>query len=344
MRDEWEGSSHSQAAQAPAYVAMKKHTVDGDMCDGCHAPLAAYADAKASAVNEGVTCDVCHTIKDVEMGPERATYTLAVHDMVRYGPLCDAKEHYFHRMGCSPLHESAELCAACHQLQITSSTGEPIGVFTSYADWKAGPYAADDTPCQSCHMPGEVAPVAEGEPERDNVPNHSFFGKDRDLRQRAATMTVTAEPAGAQIAVTVTIENSGAGHYIPSGLPARRVLLRVRTVGPKGDVDRAESVYGRILVDESGIEVPFYRAVRVQADTRIGPKQSAEKTATLEAPATGKVVVELVWRSFAHAVAEAVSLPMTEVTDEVMAEVTIPFGAVTANGRGKLPETVTVKR
>jgi hypothetical protein len=344
MRDEWEGSSHSQAAVAPAYVAMKAQSVDGDACDECHAPLAIYSDAKASAVREGVTCDVCHTIQDVEMGPERASFTLAVHDMVRYGPLCDAKEHYFHRMGCSPLHQSAELCSSCHQLQITSPSGEAIPVFTTYSDWKAGPYAADDTPCQSCHMPGEVASVAEGEPERDGVPHHSFFGKERDLRQRAVTMTVTAKADGPKIAVTVTIDNSGAGHFVPSGLPARRLILRARTVGPNGDVDAVETVYGRILVDEGGREVPFYRAVRVQADTRIGPNKTAESTVQLNAPDSGELVVELVWRSIAHSVADVVSLPLSEVTDEVMSSASIRFGAVTAGGRGKLPKTVTVKK
>ena len=67
--------------------------------------------------------------------------------MVKFGPRCDLKDHYFHRMGCSPEHKEAEMCGACHWW-------EPKGVpvFTEYADWKAGP-AREGKPCQDCHMP-----------------------------------------------------------------------------------------------------------------------------------------------------------------------------------------------
>ena len=114
-------------------------------------------------------------------GADGGNFRLAVDDMVKYGPRCDLKDHYFHRMGCSPEHREAALCGACHWWE-----PKGIPVFTEYADWKAGPEAAKGTQCQDCHMPKERAAIAVGSPVRTGVPHHGLLGLAQDLARARA--------------------------------------------------------------------------------------------------------------------------------------------------------------
>src|SRR5690606_1667129 len=121
-------------------------------------------------------------------------------------PRCDLEDHYFHRMGCSPEHTKAELCGTCHWW-------EPRGipVLTEYADWKAGPQAAQGMQCQNCHMPEERAQLAEGSPVRTGVPHHGLLGVADDLRQRALGLQVTVSRTDGALAAAITIKNNNAG-------------------------------------------------------------------------------------------------------------------------------------
>jgi hypothetical protein len=325
MRTEWQTSAHASAATAVGYVAARAQAGTPRHCDGCHAPLAAYLGADDPAAREGVTCDVCHNIKTVTVAAQRGRFALEVYDMVKYGPLCDADDHYFHRMGCSPLHGEAELCGACHQLVTPGAGTDALPVLTTYADWKSGPYAEDGVTCQVCHMPGVRAVVAEGSPARGNVPNHDFFGGPDRLRQRAIGLAVEATGTGETIVLDVKVANARAGHYVPSGLPARRLLVRAELVSADGSrLARDERWLGRKLVDARGAEVPFYRAVRVAEDTRIGPKQERRERLELRSAEAGVVVVQVRWRAYAPAIAEV--LELAEVADELMAEVELRVG------------------
>jgi cytochrome c554/c'-like protein len=329
MASEWKGSAHAGSAADPVYLAMRGTAgVDGAACDRCHVPLAEYAPA-APAAREGVTCDVCHTLRPAPVGPEGPLrqFHLAVDDMVKYGPLCDAKDHYFHRMGCSPVHERASFCAACHQREIRVGGGG-LKIYTTYEEWAAGPDAADDVQCQSCHMPGDRAEVAEGEGERDGVPHHGFLGRDRDLRQQALELEAAVAGGGRSgpLVVVVTVENSGAGHMVPTGFPGRRVALRVRVLDAAAQlVDSAERGYQRRLVDDTGAEVPYTRAIRVADDNRLKPRERRAERFQLTAPGGGRGTVEiaLVWQALSPPLATA--LHVRKPDEEVMATLTLPY-------------------
>jgi hypothetical protein len=146
MYDEWETSGHAAAMTSSLYKTSVADAKDAT-CDRCHSPLAALA-AKDIVAEEGVTCDVCHTLREPNPTKDGGSFRLAVDDMVKYGPRCDLKDHYFHRMGCSKEHSEAQICGSCHWWE-----PKGIPVFTEYADWKAGPAAAKGLQCQGCHMP-----------------------------------------------------------------------------------------------------------------------------------------------------------------------------------------------
>jgi len=163
MFGEWQKSAHARSASSRVFAAMRT-TARDDNCYVCHQPLANYA-APPSAAKEGVTCDVCHTLRSVkniepfdsdgfaldEPGPK---FGLSVQDPIRYGPYCELEDHYFHRMGCSPLHRKSELCAACHQ-----SRWDGRGIYTTYREWQGTRYARRGVQCQDCHGPVQTMKV-----------------------------------------------------------------------------------------------------------------------------------------------------------------------------------------
>jgi hypothetical protein len=298
MYDEWESSAHARAATSTAYRAAVAAAND-PTCDRCHAPLAEPT-AHDIVATEGVTCDVCHTLRPHAPAANPAALRLAIDDVVKYGPRCDLPDHYFHRMGCSPEHKQAVLCGACHWWQ---PGGLPV--FTEYADWRAGPAA--DTACQTCHMPAGRAALAVGSPVRDGVPHHGMLGVASDLRRRALALEVASrdDAAADRLVVDVTLTNAGAGHHVPAGLPERRLAVRV-AVG--GELQTRE--LGRVLVDAAGAEAPFWRAVRVASDTRIAPR--AAWRGRFEFRTRGAVAVDVVERSLSDVVARELGVEVEE--------------------------------
>ncbi len=140
---EWKLSAHAQAERSTLYQAMrsKAESAEASGCDRCHAPLAAVA---PSVAGEGVGCDTCHSIRQADARVEGGGYVLSLTDNVKYGPLCDAKAHYFHKMGCSPLHNESMLCAGCHLwYRRSGAEGDRVGtevpVFTEYHEWAKSP-------------------------------------------------------------------------------------------------------------------------------------------------------------------------------------------------------------
>lgn len=334
MYDEWTTSAHARASSSDTYQRMRRDAKDA-ACDGCHAPLAARLGTDR-VVTEGVTCDVCHNIKAVELQRTGSTFPLELDDRVKYGPLCDAEDHYFHRMGCSPLHQQSKLCAACHLYYRVLPGGGELPVFTEHDEWKAGPYK--NRSCQTCHMPGSRAEVANGEGERDGVSNHGLLGATGELRKRALRAKARISVVDGKLAVTVDVHNVQAGHHVPTGLPARRIIVRATTITAEGALHAsAERRFGRHLVDARGAPAPFYLATAVAADDRIAPKQAQQASLVVAAPAQGELQLEVAWRALDPDI--AARLAIDEVDEQTLLKATVAL----APARG-LPRTVELAR
>lgn len=306
MFQEWQGSPHARSGSSPVLAAMRTAVRAGG-CDRCHQPLASYAVSR-SAAGEGVTCDVCHTLKSVTIvpagadEPEGPDFWLAVAEPVRYGPYCELEDHYFHRMGCSPLHRRSELCAACHQ-----SRGD-AGRYATYAEWRATRYATRGVQCQDCHMPATRAPIAEGGAVRERVADHAIAPR----AGAGLALEVTARSEGEAIAVTAAVENRGAGHHLPTGSPDRRLVLLARALDPSGrEVALAEASFGRVLLDRAGRVAPHHaEGTRAGEDSRIPAGGRAVRVLRLSpAPPEGRLRIELVRRPLDPAIASAVGVP-----------------------------------
>ncbi|MBA3392612.1 MAG: hypothetical protein H0T89_08210 [Deltaproteobacteria bacterium] len=333
MFDEWERSGHANAASSALYKTAQAAAND-PTCDRCHAPIAIAAPHDVVA-QEGVTCDVCHTLREPVPSVAGGAFRLAIDDMVKYGPRCDLPDHYFHRMGCSKEHRQAELCGSCHWW-------EPAGipVFTEYRDWRDSPAGKANRPCQSCHMPGDRAVVATGSPARKGVPHHGFMG--RELRRHALELRVTLSDREGGLEVAIELHNLGDGHTVPTGLPERRIEVVVHVTDAAGGVlhdERAE--YGRVLADATGNEVAFWRATQVLRDSRIPASGSVRWPVAVTAPAAGRVRVEVVYRGVARAIAQQLALRDVETVPLLSADVA--FEAPRRGVRATLPRTRIVK-
>lgn len=321
--EEWSSSAHARSGTSRAYARLHAE-VGGEGCDSCHRPLVDVLGSEDARAREGVSCDVCHGITQVKPERPAAKWSLDLSTGVRYGPLCDAKDHYFHRMGCSPLHEKSEVCAACHSLTWTAPTGAVIPVLSEYEEWKASAFAAQDMSCQFCHMPSREAEVAKGAGTREGVSSHAFLSDALDLRRDALVLQVQAKASDEdRVQVSLRMTNR-AGHALPSGFPGRQVVIEARALNSAGEaMDRAEYVLARTLADDSAQEVPFHRATQVLHDTRIPSRETREHELTLSAPSQGTLVVEARWRKLSPALAQQLG---DEVREQALLSAEIKLG------------------
>jgi mono/diheme cytochrome c family protein len=190
---EWQGSLHARTASPGTMgqlVNAKPAFVAG--CQRCHMPLAEQlpgaAGFDADLRSEGVTCAGCHVRGWTRRGPPRAGDSRLLEDP-SYPFVVDAA------------YERSDLCLPCHQLPPTELVeGRPL--LDTYREWLEGPYMARGIQCQHCHMP-----------ER----KHAWKGAhDAATVKQGVKLQATAQRAGGRVKVTVSIENVGAGHYLPT--------------------------------------------------------------------------------------------------------------------------------
>jgi hypothetical protein len=192
-------------------------------------------------------------------------------------------------------------------------------------------------------MPAVLGDVAAGWDKKVPLANHGFMGEGADLRRHALAMKLTVEDRSGRLHADVDVKNEAAGHKVPTGLPGRQVVLRVRVLDKEGrTIEEAARVFARVLVDASGKEAPFYAARSEASDTRIGPGETLREELSFDAKLEGELLAELLWRSASPAVAEAVGASIDELK---LAEARVAFGAARpgARGRALLPRTVTVR-
>ncbi|HNN94684.1 MAG TPA: cytochrome c3 family protein [Pseudomonadota bacterium] len=271
FRIEWSGSSHARANRTPAYrkVIDAASPALRQLCQSCHLPSQAFGqpDEEPNRPSEGVSCDGCHTIKQVQVTAAQATVSFDPSSGSKYGPIVGASGHYFHDMAYSVLHTKSELCASCHHRMEFQLGAEKraIPVVLSYSDWQK---FGKGKQCQDCHMPSRgTEEVARGSKARPNVPSHAFGGALAWGKLIRLELAANAKPG--EIAVEI---QHNAGHSLPSGYVDRRVLLRVEFFAANGSkLSTEERSYGMVLADAAGQPAPFFQAVRIKEDRRLIP-------------------------------------------------------------------------
>lgn len=342
--EQWSTTMHSQALSDPLYQAKLREANNatggklGAFCNKCHGPIATlgkeFGGELSDAGKEGISCSFCHQSTGLAGRPANTSHLVST-DGVRRAQLKDPQAP--HKAQYSSFHRSAEFCGGCHNVD------HPVNgmhLESTYSEWKASSYAKAGIFCQECHMSrdaGVMGPekghAAAGGPERDNIYKMTFIGGNaalgpRDLATRrlraAATMTVTAPEivaAGSSGQVEVTIANTGAGHYLPTGLTeVREMWLAVKAAAPGGkQFDVGTVRYGTVLKDAKGkYPVELWEAVGIQSDKRIPPNGSVTQKLNFKMPAEVdevEITASLMYRSAPKELAEKakVDVPTIEM-------------------------------
>ncbi len=262
----WKASAHATATSS-AYFRVS--AAGDERCAPCHTPLVGQVADDDPIHEEGITCDACHSITEVDVDAPSPGLTFDLSSSVKYGPLCDSKTSYFHRAGCSPLHSQSRFCAGCHSLEWPAGDGTMLPVITDFDEWSAK--EKPGATCQDCHMSGTEGEVSRGWATRDKISRHDLFGTDDELLRAGVNLEALMRTGenGSQ-SLEVTLENRGALHSIPAGLAGRRLVLSVRFDDREGrSVGEFTRIYARMLVDAEGHEVLFTEARALGEDSRL---------------------------------------------------------------------------
>ncbi|MDY0340028.1 MAG: multiheme c-type cytochrome [Coriobacteriia bacterium] len=350
--DQWSPSMHAKALSDPIYlyeVKLGDEATDGALgpyCNSCHSPIAVMAGELTGidhsmvtpAGAEGVTCDFCHQVSGTEGEVIGNVSTAVTGDGVKLGPIADPQSGTAHQSAASDFHKTAEFCGNCHDVHHPVN-GIPLEA--TYTEWKNGPYAAEGTVCQDCHMtpgPGVIKPregkAAASGPVREDVAMMTFAGANVALgdaaraeeRLQAAArldLDVPEIMESGEVSVKTTITNVGAGHYLPTGLTdIRQMWLEVTATDADGKELMSERRdFGTVLKDAEGkYPVLLWEAVGFQSDDRIAPRESTSNDYSF-AMTEGAVTVKaaLYYRSCSEYIAEASGV---EVPTTTMVEVT----------------------
>ena len=228
-------------------------------CNGCHAPLAFLAGdvppkrpAAGSRANEGVSCDVCHTIVARAGDPSVNFNWVTKPGKVKQGGRKGAVSPY-HTTVENPFLKTAEFCGTCHNER------DAWGVFvkSTQLEWKEGPHGRAGIVCQECHMPPAPGRSARMGEERKDVRQHLFHGA-HDPGKLAGAAEVRVHPElrevepGDPVKLVAVVVNAKAGHRIPSGSAEERVVwLHVEARDASGKV-------WHLPVDRRGFEGEEY--------------------------------------------------------------------------------------
>lgn len=301
----WSESAHARSATAPSFLASLEQALKGPAdadavrrgCASCHGPtaLASGDHALADAITrEGVSCDFCHTVADVDLSRSQP-FDLQP-GPVKRGPLQYAASP-FHETAYSPLHKSSPLlCAGCHEHRNAAG----VAVLSTWSEWKASDYPSRGTSCQDCHMPPVPgSTVREGLKASERAVNlHRLSGGSSAAKVKSGLelrLDVSRTSTAAEIDALVI--NSGAGHAVPAGLSSKSLVLAVAIETATGElVQRRERVFRRELRDSEGralesVSDLFLKSASVGPDTRLKPKEPRYERFTLPLPEGARAVV-----------------------------------------------------
>jgi nitrate/TMAO reductase-like tetraheme cytochrome c subunit len=211
-------------------------------CNGCHAPLAFLAGdipprppAAGTRANEGVSCDLCHSVTGFAGDVPYNFNWIAAPGKVKQGSRGDVESPH-HESRANPFLHTAEFCGTCHNEK------DPWGLFvkSTHLEWKEGPHGRAGIVCQDCHMPPAPGSSALMAPERADVRQHLFHGA-HDPGKLAGVVEVRIHPdlreaePGDAVKLTAVVVNAKAGHKVPTGSAEERLLwLDVRAVDSRG--------------------------------------------------------------------------------------------------------------
>ncbi|MEW6203571.1 MAG: multiheme c-type cytochrome [bacterium] len=308
----WKNSMHAYSYSDPVFQGaylkayMETRGEAKKLCLRCHAPFVIHTgdyDLEKDITKDGIGCDFCHTIKDVNLSNDDQPFILDVGKTKR-GPYKGISSPA-HETAYSQLHERSEICGGCHDMR------GPKGVLIlgTYTEWRMSKYYQQKTQCQNCHMPAlKKAKIVSEKVKKSNrkVNLHELQGGHYGSQLKKATKIEIKDikRSGEKATVVVEVTNSGAGHMIPTGIPSRTLTLEVTLTSKDGKLVLSDKrIYRKIMIDASGKPLEedaeiMLRSHNIQSDSRIYPGETRRETFTFLFPAKMKFTAsaQLVYR------------------------------------------------
>lgn len=335
----------------------------GVICDFCHSVRAATGVGNAPFI----------------LSPGNAA---TLEGGTKYGPFDDSPDT-IHKNHFSELHTRSEFCGGCHDVSHAGNYLPIEQTYTEWREGPYNTGDPETTVhCQDCHMrqrpgfpctgsterpdnPGVATPIILGGKERKHIWTHYFVGGSAvpislppnskvqpqmaiERLQNAATLEIKVDSdvkKGDLLRFKVDIMNTGAGHYLPTGLTEVRqmwleiavtdseeiMLYQSGAVDEEGKIDSDAIVYHTVFGNEKGEPtLHVWSATHVISDNRIPPKGKKEERFVLlipnDAKSPIKIKATLNYRSAPQHVVnallgeKAIKLPiikMTELSTEV---------------------------
>jgi hypothetical protein len=268
--NDWMSSLHSKS-MGPGIIGQTTELIHDDpgkalLCYRCHAPLSEQQEkieAKsgsrsrfkknptflASLQRKGMTCVACHVRGHQVFGPPKRDGSLE-----NSGPASQLLHGGAVR---TPAFERAEFCEGCHQFEPDGYALNGKLLENTYNEWQDGPFGREGKACQSCHMPDR---------------RHLWRGiHDPEMVKQGVTVRLTLDKGrylvGEDVQATITLTNSGVGHYFPTYVTPK-ILVRVELVDGGGG-----RVADSLQEERIGREVTPDLAQEL-FDTRIPPGKS----------------------------------------------------------------------
>ena len=289
----WQATMMANAARDPFWKAKVSHEVlkapqhqleIENTCATCHAPQGHYEATLSGATHfdmsdleeselglDGVGCMGCHRIEDDNLDDRVNGDLPFAEENIAYGPFDNPWDGLMSgQSGFIPVYgehiSKSELCASCHSLftQTLDLEGNPIdNTFfeqATYHEWLNSDYPAENTECQTCHMPRvEGGVIVSDQPnwlfpqlfgEHHFVGGNSFMLRLMQNNKEELGVSASDEQYNATIQRTINqlqqqtvnmelvhfkteddtayfslnLENL-AGHKFPSGYPARLAMV-----------------------------------------------------------------------------------------------------------------------
>ena len=262
--EDWRASVHAQS-MGPGIAGqlvemMRDDPAAARSCLTCHAPLAEQAVQVPSAGGfapnpvydaglrpQGLVCAGCHVRGHQRFGPPRRDAT---------SPSATTRTALPHN-GFTPASAflRSEFCASCHQFAPDGFRVNGKLLENTFEEWRASAAAQRGTQCQDCHMPDR---------------RHLWRGiHDPEMVKSGVRIDLALERAryrpGEPLRATVTVANTGVGHYFPTYVTPR-IVVRAELI----DRNTGEPVPRSVDERAIGRDVPLDLSREI-ADTRIPP-------------------------------------------------------------------------
>ncbi len=334
--EQWQSSRHAHSTPStnPLFASIYKLSqMDSDgetklYCIRCHAPVSQIngdTELTEDITNEGITCDICHTIVELSDEPEYWPNRYQP-GKVKQGVFKDSQPKG-HKTVYSEMLTTSEICSGCHGDMLDIPGMRSCGNLTicdTDFEWKATSFAESGERCRDCHMNAVSGKAAKNGPEREKIFQHNFSGAySQDMLEKAAELNLDVKEFEGDVILTLDVINSGVGHLLPTGPPARMMFVKLTAKNGNGEVvwsnfsenPVAEDPYGVfhiVFADQIG-KVPSmpWLAVKIVKDTRLRPGENRQLVYKFPAQEVERIEAKLFYR-----LAPSQLLDKFEITDE----------------------------